>query len=176
MTSETPCVVILAGLPGTGKSTLAQALASETRGVVLDKDLLRAVLFPEPWNEYSQRQDDFCMEIILQAADYLLHASRVPPFLFIDGRVFAAGYQIDRIVECATGAGCRFQIIHTTCADETARERLRAGDHPARNRTYELYLALKAKFEPIVYPKLVVDTDESVETCVSRCLEYLRTE
>lgn len=176
MAPRTPCVVILAGLPGTGKSTIAQALASQTGGIVLDKDRVRAALFPEPWVEYSQRQDDFCMEVLLETAGYLLQAARVPPFLFIDGRAFASRYQIDRIAAWSAAAGCRRKIIHTICADETARERLGAGGHPARNRTYELYLSLKARFEPIVYPKLVVDTDENVEACVSRCLSYLRTD
>ena len=176
MASSPPCVVIFAGLPGTGKSTIAQALASETGGIVLDKDRLRASLFHEPWVEYSQRQDDFCIEILLQAAGYLLHAAHIPPFFFIDGRVFASHYQVDRIVDWSASAGCARKIIQTTCADETARRRLSAGSHPARNRNYELYLGLKERFEPIVYPKLVIDTDESLEACVSRCLSYLRNE
>ena len=176
MAPPTPCVVILAGLPGTGKSTIAQALASETGGIVLDKDRLRAALFPEPWIDYSQREGDFCMEVLLETAGYLLNSARVPPFLFVDGRAFAWRYQIDRVVDWAASAGCRCKIIHAGCADETARERLKAGGHPARNRNYDLYLALKARFEPIVYPKLAMDTDQSLETCVSRCLTYLRSE
>jgi predicted kinase len=164
----------MAGLPGTGKSTIARVLASETGGIVLDKDRIRAALFPEHWIEYSQRQDDFCVEMLLQAAAYLLTAPRVPPFIFIDGRVFAFRHQIKRIIDWAIDAGCRLKIIHAVCSDETAHERLRAGDHVATNRTYDLYLEIKARFEPIEQPKLTLDTDESLESSVSKCLEYLR--
>ncbi len=49
----------MAGLPGTGKSTLARTLAAKLNGVVLDKDLVRAAVFNEQWIEYSREQDDF---------------------------------------------------------------------------------------------------------------------
>ena len=165
----------MAGLPGTGKSTIAQALAAKTGGIVLDKDRVRAALFPEPWVEYSQQQDDFCVEILLQAAGYLLTAARVPPFIFIDGRVFAFRYQLERVLNWATEARCRLKIIHTICSDETARERLEAGHHPASNRSFDLYRKLKLRFESIEQPKLTLDTEQNLELSLRRCLSYLST-
>jgi predicted kinase len=46
--SLVPCLVIMAGLPGTGKSTISRVLAAEVGGLVLDKDNVRAALFPDP--------------------------------------------------------------------------------------------------------------------------------
>lgn len=46
--SERPAVVVMVGLPGSGKSYLARAVAKRTAAVVLDSDALRAVLFGEP--------------------------------------------------------------------------------------------------------------------------------
>lgn len=165
----------MAGLPGTGKSTIARALSAELRGIVFDKDLIRAALFPEPWIEYSQQQDDFCIELLLQSAAFLLTRPRVPPFIFIDGRVFAHRYQIDRIVEWANTNRCRLKIIHTVCSDESARARLATSHHPAANRNYDLYLQIKARFEPIEYPKLALDTDQPLESTLARCVSYLRS-
>ena len=72
-------IVIMAGLPGTGKSTLARALAQRLPGAVLDKDAIRAALFQPAYVEYSPAQDDFCQEIMLQTAAYLLaKACRTP--------------------------------------------------------------------------------------------------
>ncbi len=132
------CIVMMAGLPGTGKSTISRAVAAELSGVVLDKDSIRAALFSEAWIEYSQEQDDFCMEVLLQAAAYLLGRRPTPPFIFIDGRPFAFRYQVDRVAKWATEAGCRLKLIHTICSDETAKHRLTADAHPAKNRNFDL--------------------------------------
>lgn len=170
------CIVIMAGLPGTGKSTISKALVAELSGIVLDKDRIRAALFPEPWIEYSKEQDDFCMEMLLQAAAYVVNKQPAPPFVFIDGRPFALRYQLDRIAEWATKAGCRLKLIHTMCSDETARQRLTASHHIAKNRNFDGYLKLKAQFENIEYPKLTVNTEQPLESSVKECLSYLRAE
>ena len=66
-------IILMAGLPGTGKSTLARELAHRTDGAVLGKDEVRAALFAPEDIEYSVAQDDFVMDIMLQAATYLLN-------------------------------------------------------------------------------------------------------
>jgi predicted kinase len=65
-------IVIMAGLPGTGKSTVARSLAQRLPAAVLDKDIIRAALFSAAHVEYSSEQDDFCQEIMVQTASYLL--------------------------------------------------------------------------------------------------------
>ena len=69
-------IVLMAGLPGTGKSTLAKAIAQGVAGVVLDKDAVRAVLFPESLTAYTCTQDDFVIQVMLSTAEYLLRQSR----------------------------------------------------------------------------------------------------
>ena len=65
-------IVLMAGLPGTGKSTLARELAARTSGRVLSKDEIRHAIFLPEEIEYSTRQDDFCLQVMLETAGYLL--------------------------------------------------------------------------------------------------------
>lgn len=75
----------MAGLPGTGKSTVARGLAKKTAGCVLSKDEIRAALFAPDDIEYSTAQDDFCMEIMLQAASFLFRRIPIAKFFWMVG-------------------------------------------------------------------------------------------
>ena len=167
-------IVAMAGLPGTGKSTLARALAHAGSGIVLDKDVIRCVLFPPEYVEYSNEQDDFCQRLMLETAEYLL--KRHPGLLiFLDGRTFSRTYQLDGVIEAAGRLNSEWRIIECVCAEESARQRLEASrdSHPARNRSFELYRSIRAQFQAIEVPKLVINTDQRLEVCVAEAGAYL---
>jgi len=165
-------IVLMAGLPGTGKTTLACELARRTEGALLGKDEIRAALFLPGDIEYSAGQDDFVMEVMLEAARYLLQRNPARKII-LDGRPFSSRYQIDRVLEFARGLPQPYAIIECACSDESARRRLdleRDPSHPAHNRTFALYLEVKARFETITYPKTTIDTDQRIERCVEEAL------
>jgi predicted kinase len=161
-------IVLMAGLPGTGKTTLARGLADRTQGAMLGKDEIRAALFASEDIEYSVEQDDFVMEIMLEAARFLLEKAPSRN-VFLDGRTFSSRYQIDRVLQFASELTQPWRIIECVCSDASARRRLDLepdATHPARNRTFALYLEVKARFEPILYAKTVVDTDQTLALCL----------
>jgi predicted kinase len=162
-------IVLMAGLPGTGKSTLAGELARRTSGRILSKDDFRHALFAPEEIEYSTRQDDFCLELMLQTAGYLL--TRDPArIIFLDGRPFSRRYQIANVVAATTALHHPWHILECVCSDESVRRRMEAdasrGEHPAGNRDYALYSEVKALFEHILHPKTVIDTDQPLDACI----------
>jgi predicted kinase len=169
-------IVLMAGLPGTGKSTLARELAARTSGQVLSKDEIRHAIFRPEEIEYSSRQDDYCLQVMLETAGYLL--SRNPGrAIFLDGRPFSRRYQIENVLAAAARLQQSWRILECVCSDETARHRLAAdvadGAHPAGNRDYQLYLEVKSRFEAIAQTKTVIHTEQPLENCVIRALAAL---
>jgi len=162
----------MAGLPGTGKSTLARVLANDLGGVVLDKDAIRAALFPPALIEYSSAQDDFCMSVLFQTARYVV-AEKKTGWVFVDGRPFGQASQINLLASEAAAMGCTLKIILCVCSDASARDRL-SQKHIAANRDYRLYQTLQKQFEPISLPHFVANTDGPVPDVISATLAYLR--
>jgi predicted kinase len=170
-------LIALAGLPGTGKSTIAAEIARRLGAIVLSKDTIRAELFSTGEIQFTREQDDFCMKMLVIAAGDILK-TKPEQTIIVDGRTFSKSYQVEQLFAEAKALKKNPVIIECICDDAVARQRiegdLHTGIHPAANRTYQLYMDLKAKAEPIVIDHLVIDTGKaSLERCVEHCLEYL---
>jgi adenylylsulfate kinase len=169
--------IILAGLPATGKSTLAQKLAIQLeRCTVLDKDRVRAALFPGPMTDYTAAQDALCMQAMIEAAAYMTR-NELAGYVIFDGRTFSRRAHIDEVITAADTAGAGWKILHMTCSDAAAEARLYMPDpeHPAGNRNAALYYRVKAEFEPILRQKLDLDTTEGVDAVVQQAIEYIHS-
>lgn len=166
----------MAGLPGSGKSSLARELAARTSGRVLSKDEIRHAIFLPNEIEYSTRQDDFVLHLMLETAGYLL-ARNPACTIFLDGRPFSRRYQIGNVLTAADSLHQAWRILECVCSDETVRRRLatdaEVGAHSAGNRDYRLYLAAKSRFEAIGHTKTVIDTEQALEVCVQQAFAAL---
>ena len=166
----------MAGLPGTGKTELSKPLASRLGGIVLSKDKVRAPLFPSGAINYaSDQKNDFCMSVILMAAQRIAAKDNVP-FVFFDGRTFSRRRQVEEVIRAAAEVNADYRILHLSCPDEGALVRIRQGqgNHLAADRDRNLYGKVKARFEPIMPAKLDVDTSRSLEESVEQCVADLK--
>jgi predicted kinase len=171
-------LVALAGLPGTGKSTLAARLADSLGGVVLSKDVVRSALFPHPVLDYSREQDDIAMNAVFAAAERTL-ATDPARAVLLDGRTFSKPYQVADALALAERVGQPLCVIECVCADEVAEARLAsdhaAGTHPAGNRTPDLYARAKTAAPPLTLPRLTLDTGTvTLDECVRCALAHVR--
>lgn len=164
-------LIAMAGLPGTGKSTLAARLAERLGGIVLDKDTVRATLFPVV--NYTREQDDAAVAWMYEEAARRVALQPV----IIDGRTFSKEYQVRDLFEASARMGIEPRIIECVASDDVVKSRLEhdlaTGTHPAKNRTFEMYLDVKRAAEPLTVPRLTLDTSAMpLDDCLQRALEF----
>src|SRR4051812_39899212 len=113
---------------------------------------------------------------MLETAGHLL--SRDPArVIFLDGRPFSRRFQIENVLAAAASLHQPWRILECVCSEETVRRRLEAdakdGRHPAGNRDFALYLEVKARFETIMHPKVVIDTGLTLHECAALAMQKL---
>ncbi|RAS59425.1 putative kinase [Lentzea atacamensis] len=172
-------IVAFAGLPGTGKSTLARALAGHLAGspvMLLDKDTERYHLFGDTLTTYDREQDDFVVDLLYRAAAWQLRRDPATTVI-LDGRTYSRAYQVTQLHALAAELAQPLVIVECVCAPATALTRLHrdhtAASHPAADRTPDLHHRLRADADPISTPTLVLDTDAPAEHTLSRLLTHL---
>ena len=113
-----PSLVVLTGLPGSGKSTFARRLAPLIDAVVLESDALRRLLFETP--QHAQNESKRLFRAI-QAVTFRL---------LLDGRnviVDATNLRETHrkpYVEIAATTGASLQVVHLTAPEEVILNRL----------------------------------------------------
>jgi predicted kinase len=150
-------LVVFRGLPGTGKSYIArQVLERRPELLILSRDVLRRAIVPRP--DFGSEEKSLIDDMIVSMADLLLSRGRS---VLIDGMALSSAARVGQFARAARDRGAACRIIECRCSRETALARLRkdAGAHPAGDRGETLYFAVKASFQPIEEPFLLVDTD-----------------
>ena len=128
--------VMLSGLPATGKSTLAREMAVHLeRCAVLNKDRVRAALFPGPMTDYTSEQDALCMRAMIESARYMTCRHLARHILF-DGRTFSHSAQIEEVIfsrgcNRSSVANLAPDLLRRSCGSASARARFgSSGNQP----------------------------------------------
>lgn len=168
-------ILAFAGLPATGKSTIARELAAQTRAPLFDKDRVREALFGPHHVVYTREQDDFVTRLCYRAVEEV--ARDGVEFVILDGRTYSLRSQVEELEALGRSLGAKIVLVECFASREAVRERLdldlRSGTHPARNRTFERWLELEAAADPLRAPALRLDTSRLPLT---DCVQAIRDE
>ena len=165
-------LVALCGLPGTGKSHFAAALASRIPCQVLGSDRLRKILAPEP--RYTREEH----ARVFRAAHALLES------LLAQGHrvVFDATNLTERAREplrdIADGVGVPLVLVQFDAPPSLVRQRLARRsrgeiDDTWSDADWRIYCRLYPGQEPVAGPHLDVDSSRSIEPLVGKLVSLL---
>jgi predicted kinase len=148
-------LVVVTGLPATGKSTIARNLAKRLHGTFLSTDLIRKKLLYRP--RYTKEEKELIYAIMLLVARYLLLSGVT---VILDGTFYKRSLR-KRVYAVAARTKSNLKIIESACPEHVIRRRMKRRARRKRNLSdadYDVYKKVAAQFEPIHRKHIVVDT------------------
>ena len=165
-----PALVVLVGLPASGKSRVAEELRAQTGAVVLESDALRRLLFAR--RTYSALESRRLFVAIHAAAEELL-ADGVSVILDATN---VSEAEREPLYEMAERHGVKLVLVQVTAPPSVLRRRLtrRAADGASRSEaSVRVYERMRPRAEEIGRPHHVIDTSRNVKPALGVILKEI---
>ena len=170
-----PALVVLCGLPGTGKSYFAAKLAGRTPCLTLGSDRLRKILVPQPRYTRGEHRRVFVAAHRL-LAELLAQGYRV---------IFDATNLTERarqpLYDIAATAGAQLLLVGFDAPEDVVRQRLNrraAGlsEDSYSDADWQIYRRLSPGAEPIAGPHYRVDSSQDIGPVLEELAGLLSSE
>lgn len=162
-------VVQMHGVPGSGKSTVARALARRLGAVVIDKDVIKAALLRSGVSE--EQAGPAAYEVYFDMAASMV---RLGHSVILDNPVYWPSVD-ERWRALAREAGSPLLIIECLCGDDTElRRRLATRDAVESQPREPLDLHRRPGTIEVTCERLTLDTLRPLDDIVEEALAYVR--
>ena len=171
--SESPFLVMLSGLPGTGKSYFARKLVKRVPFLVLESDRLRKALVHEPKYTRGEHSRVFAAcHLLLE--EFLGQGRRV----LFDAANLTERFRLP-VYQMAGLASAPLLVVSFTAPEATVRRRLAeraAGLDPGNysDADWLIHTRLRQGAQPIQREHLTVDTSGDIETVLEEVARLVR--
>ncbi len=167
MYEKVQLLVIICGLPGVGKTTLAKSLAPLIGGIVLSSDKIRKELFSSP--TYSQSEQKTVFDTMVTAAKNLGDAGTN---CILDA-TFNKEQSRTEVKNRLGLADNQFHIIECSCPEDIIMSRLESRKNDYSDATVQVYQKMKSIREPIKVEHITLDTMRPPEENARKAIDYI---
>lgn len=162
-------IIIVFGLPGSGKSYFALKLARRVDAEYLSSDVIRKQLFEVIL--YSREQKKKVYELMMKKMKKCIHLRED---VVLDATFYKENIRKE-FIRTADAYGERILFIEVRADQQIIFDRLRL-KREYSDANYSVYLHIKKVFEPLKMDHLIVhSTQENIKEMVDVALDYILT-
>jgi predicted kinase len=159
-------IVIVFGLPGSGKSFFASRLAKMSNADYINSDRIRKDIFTN--RTYSEQEKAAIYNVMLEKMKKAIHQNRN---LVLDA-TFHKSKTRQPFIEETRGKRSVF-FIEVRADENIIRERLKK-DRPDSEADFEVYKLIRQQWEALNEPHLMLEsTDENIDDMLQKAAAYL---
>lgn len=174
-TTANPVLVMLTGLPGTGKSNLARQLAEVLPFAIVESDQVRKILFPQC--EYTGEESQWVHRTCHALMDkLLLKGVRV----IYDATNLHERHR-ELVYRLADGREVKLIVVKVVSPEAVASQRLRnrqadvTDDDDVSDADVKVYRRMSRRVDPIRRNHVVVDTSQDLRPAITKLLRLMRS-
>ena len=160
-------IVLICGLPGTGKTFLSNKLSQYINSTVLSTDKIRKELIQKP--TYTPWERALIYDVLFLLAKYL-HSSGINCIL--DG-TFNMEKSRREVKDLLNLPNDQFYIIECICPEDLIITRLLLRKDDYSDATVSIYLKMKKIYEPVKQKHMSINTSKPVDKNIDRILRYI---
>ena len=162
-------VIIVLGLPGSGKSFFASRLAEKLNAVYVNTDEQRFKLF-----EHRTYSDSEKLAVYDHMLNLMKQAIAENKIIVLDGTFYKVSLR-EKFEEAAERGGESITYIEVTAPEDLIKERLRK-PRSTSEADYEVYLKVKSSAEPLDKEHLIlVSSDSNLDEMMQTAIHHLES-
>lgn len=167
MRSIAPKLVVLFGLPGTGKTTIARALSQELGWMHLNTDVIRAGLGKR--KQYDEKTKAFIYQKMQDLAETELEGQKG---VVLDGTFYRETLR-DAFRKLGSRHGIPIRWIEVCAEEGIVRNRV-SRQRPYSEADFQVYKKIQEAFEPLHEPCLRVYSDrEELPSMIQKSIAFI---
>ena len=160
-------IIVICGLPGTGKTFLSSTLSPHVNATLLSTDKVRKELFEKP--TYSAWERALIYDVLFLLAKYL-HSSGINCIL--DG-TFNTEKSRTEVKEFLNLTNDQIHIIECICPEDMIITRLLLRKDDYSDANVSIYLKMKKIYEPVRQKHISINTTKPIDKNLEKILQYI---
>lgn len=162
-------IILICGLPGTGKSFLAKKLASKLSCRHINTDIVRKEKIKEPG--YSEKEKHSVYDAVVFLAEEALKKKQS---VILDGTFYKSEFR-KKAEQLAKKHKKGFYIIELVTPLSEVKRRLDSKKNVKSDSAadFDVYKIIKAEFEPIKEYHLIIDSTRPLKDQIAEVVNYL---
>lgn len=159
-------LAVVCGLPGVGKTTVAETVADRVDGRLIRTDVVRKEILTDP--DYTEEEFRMVYDELFDRARETVEGGRS---VVLDG-TFQDDRRRTRAAELSATLDAEFRLVKVECAERVVRDRIESREGDASDADFEVHRAYRETFDAIARDHVTVDNSEGLDSTLRQVDEH----